>query len=397
MNDAVLKIVGRKEEIFSTDLPKYENTLSDVIRDSRFLVIGGAGSIGSAVVLEIFKRFPKQLHVVDISENNLVELVRNIRSSLGYISGEFKTFAIDCGSKEFEALFSENSGYDFVLNLSALKHVRSESNPYTLMRMLQVNVENTIKIHDLCEKFAVRKHFCVSSDKAANPANLMGATKRLMEKALFKKSVKTSVSMARFANVAFSDGSLLHGFRNRILKVQPISAPNDVKRYFMTDSEAGLLCLFSCILGNHCDIFFPIHESEIKLISFDQIAVNFLESEGFTAEVFTDEKEARLMCSSLAKDKKWACYFFTSDTTGEKSFEEFYTENESILLDRFSNIGVIENCDGRGDISVPSLLQDISNLRGHKHWSKGPIVDVIEAYVPEFRHNEKNKYLDEKM
>jgi len=237
-----LHLIGRNQELFSEDISKHELELSEVVRSSKFLVMGGAGSIGQAVTKEIFKRNPRKLHVVDMSENNMVELVRDIRSSFGYINGDFQTFALDCGSIEYDAFWEADGVYDYVLNLSALKHVRSEKDPFTLMRMIDVNVFNTEKtIRQSIDK-GVSKYFCVSTDKAANPANMMGASKRIMEMYLMQLSENINISTARFANVAFSDGSLLHGFNQRIQKRQPIVAPNDVKRYFVLPKEAGELC-----------------------------------------------------------------------------------------------------------------------------------------------------------
>ena len=252
-----LKIINRSNGLFDQDLKIIDYQLNEIIDSSKILVVGGAGSIGHAVSVEVFKRNPKVLHVVDISENNLVELVRNIRSSVGYGTGEFKTFAIDCGSREFE-VFAENQSYDYIFNLSALKHVRSEKDPYTLMRLIDVNIFNAIKIIKLFKsKHVLKNYFSVSTDKATNPVNMMGASKKIMEDFLFRESKNQKVSMARFANVAFSDGSLLHGFNQRILKKQPIAAPNDVSRYFITPQESGELCLISGLIGENRDIFFP--------------------------------------------------------------------------------------------------------------------------------------------
>jgi FlaA1/EpsC-like NDP-sugar epimerase len=239
IDKTALNLIGRELPLFSNDINKFENQLSSSISNSRFLVIGGAGSIGQAVTKELFKRNPSALHVVDISENNLVELVRDIRSTIGYIDGDFKTFAIDCGSLEFESLLSTQEGYDYIFNLSALKHVRSEKDKFTLMRMVNVNILNTIKTVKLAKKTGVKKYFCVSTDKAANPVNMMGASKRIMELFLMRESKDLPISMARFANVAFSDGSLLHGFNQRFAKRQPFAAPNDVRRYFVTPQESN--------------------------------------------------------------------------------------------------------------------------------------------------------------
>ncbi|MEQ8704215.1 MAG: UDP-N-acetylglucosamine 4,6-dehydratase [Phaeodactylibacter sp.] len=246
---SILGLLNRKSGLLSVDVRKVKSTLDDLVTNSTFLVLGGAGSIGQAVTKEIFKRNPKKLHVVDISENNLVELVRDIRSSYGYIDGEFKTFALDIGSWQYDAFIQADGSYDYVLNLSALKHVRSEKDPYTLMRMIETNIFNTTKTIQQSIDKGTRKYFCVSTDKAANPVNMMGASKRIMEMFAMRESQNIGISMARFANVAFSDGSLLHSFNQRLAKTQPIVAPSDVRRYFVTPQESGELCLMSCLLG----------------------------------------------------------------------------------------------------------------------------------------------------
>lgn len=297
--------------------------LSQIISSSSFLVIGGAGSIGQAVTKELFKRNPKKLHVVDISENNMVELVRDIRSSFGYIKGEFATFALDIGSVEYDAFIKYDGRYDYVLNLSALKHVRSEKDPFTLMRMIDVNIFNTDKTLQQAINNKAKKYFCVSTDKAANPVNMMGASKRIMEMFLMRKSLQINISTARFANVAFSDGSLLHSFNQRVQKKQPIVAPNDIKRYFLTPQESGELCIMSCIFGENRDIFFPKLNENLHLISFADIAVKYLNSLGYEPYLCKDEDEARELAKTLPEEGKYPCLFTSSDTTGEKDFEEF--------------------------------------------------------------------------
>ena len=272
----ILQLIGRTEELFKRDINCYDNELSTIVNNSSFLVLGGAGTIGQAVVKEIFKRDAKKLHVIDISENNLVELVRDLRSSFGYIKGDFQTFALDIGSIEYDSFIKSDGKYDYVLNLSALKHVRSEKDPYTLMRMIDVNIFNTDKTIQQSIDNGVKKYFCVSTDKAANPVNMMGASKRIMEMFLMRKSLKIDISTARFANVAFSDGSLLHGFNQRIEKNQPIVAPNDIKRYFVTAQDSGELCLMSCIFGENRDIFFPKLSESLHLITFSEIAIKYL-------------------------------------------------------------------------------------------------------------------------
>jgi len=393
----ILHLLGRDQELFAADMIKYDEKLNDIIGGSRFLVIGGAGSIGQAVSKEIFKRDPKALHVVDISENNMVELVRGLRSTLGYASGEFKTFAVDCGSVEFEALMNNEGPYDYVFNLSALKHVRSEKDPYTLMRMISVNVLNTIKTLRMARKMHVKKYFCVSTDKAANPVNMMGASKRIMEMFLMRESIIQDISMARFANVAFSDGSLLHGFTQRFSKKQPLSAPNDVRRYFITPQESGELCLLSGLLGNNRDIFFPKINEKLPLITFSEIAIRYLRERGFQPYECKTEDEAREIAEELIANKHWPCYFFKSDTTGEKDIEEFFTDNEDLDMECFETLGIIRNQPDFDDNKLDDFLDGIETLRRKVAWTKDDIVELYLSLLPEFNHKETGKYLDQRM
>ncbi|QEE25633.1 UDP-N-acetylglucosamine 4,6-dehydratase [Rhodanobacter glycinis] len=393
----ILELVGRKRPLFDADVQAHEAGLSAKVAAGRFLVIGGAGSIGQAVTREIFKRHPKVLHVVDISENNMVELVRDIRSTLGYIDGDFRTFAVDCGSREFDALMHAGDGYDYVLNLSALKHVRSEKDPFTLMRMIEVNVLNTIKTIEQAKAAGASKYFCVSTDKAANPVNMMGASKRIMEMFLMRASEQLPISTARFANVAFSDGSLLHGFNQRFAKRQPISAPNDVRRYFVTPQESGELCLMSCIFGENRDIFFPKLSEALDLTRFSDIAVRYLAALGFEAHECASEEEARERAPELIARKEWPCYFFASDTTGEKDFEEFFTDGETLDMQRFANLGVIKNAPVYDQARLDGFLQTLQAIRDQPTWEKAPIVDLFNHMIPDFAHKETGKYLDSRM
>lgn len=395
--DTILSLIGRERELFIEDIKNHEDRLSDEVINSTFLVLGGAGSIGQAVTKEIFKRNPRKLHVVDISENNLVELVRDLRSSHGYISGDFKTFALDIGTQEYDAFIESDGKYDYVLNLSALKHVRSEKDPYTLMRMIQVNIFNTDKTILQSIKGGAKKYFCVSTDKAANPVNMMGGSKRIMEMFLMRRSEKIPISTARFANVAFSDGSLLHGFDKRIQKKQPLVAPNDVKRYFVTPKESGELCLMSCIFGKNRDIFFPKLSEELHLIKFSDIAQKYLDSLGFEPVLCKTEDEARILAETLPNQKKWPCLFVESDTTGEKDFEEFFTENENLDMESFVNLGVVKNelyFDGE---KLRLFEESISSMQSQKIWTKEDIVLLFHKMIPNFGHEEKGKYLDNKM
>ncbi len=393
----ILKLIGREDELFSRDINKYEDILSSTIRESSFLVLGGAGTIGQAVTKEIFKREPKKLHIVDISENNLVELVRDIRSSLGYIKGEFKTYALDIGSREYNAFINSDGNYDYILNLSALKHVRSEKDPFTLMRMVEVNIENTIKTIEQSIKNGAKKYFCVSTDKAANPVNMMGASKRIMEMFLMQKSLDIKISTARFANVAFSDGSLLYGFNRRIEKQQPLSAPKDIKRYFVTPKESGELCLMSAILGENRDIFFPKLSDKLHLISFADIAIIYLKDLGYEPYICESEDEARALVETLPKEGKYPCYFFNSDTTGEKDFEEFYTEKEILDMDRLKSIGVIKNKPIFNSQKLDYFLKEIESIKNRDMWLRDEIVSLFFKIVPDFRHKETGKFLDNRM
>tara|TARA_B100001057_G_scaffold500366_1_gene615011 strand:- start:1804 stop:2991 length:1188 start_codon:yes stop_codon:yes gene_type:complete len=393
----ILNLIGRSAPLFEEDIISLNTELSELVSKSSFLVIGGAGSIGQAVTREIFKRKPLLLHVVDISENNMVELVRDIRSTLGYIDGDFRTFALDCGGNEYRALMNASEGYDYVLNLSALKHVRSEKDPYTLMRLIEVNILNTIKTIEMAKELGTKKYFCVSTDKAANPVNMMGASKRIMEMFLMRESESIKISTARFANVAFSDGSLLHGFNQRFAKRQPISAPKDIKRYFVTPQESGELCLMSCLLGENRDIFFPKLSEQLHLTSFSDIAERYIENFGYEPYHCSSEKEARDRSNELMASNRWPCYFFESDTSGEKDFEEFYTDNETLDMDRFHNLGVIKNEANFSSDMLNNFVQVIHQLRAKQVWEKAPIVDLFNEMIPNFDHKETGKNLDERM
>jgi len=395
--DAILPLIGRTETLLANDVLMHSEELAEKVSSSRFLVIGGAGSIGSAVTREIFKRNPRVLHVVDISENNMVEMVRDIRSSIGYNDGEFATFAIDCGTDIFDSFIQNGSGYDYVLNLSALKHVRSEKDPYTLMRMIDVNIFNTDKTMRQAKAMDAHKYFCVSTDKAANPVNMMGASKRIMEMFLMQRSLEIPVSTARFANVAFSDGSLLYGFNRRLEKNQPLSAPNDVRRYFVTPQESGELCLMSCLLGDNRDVFFPKLDHDLNLITFSEIAEKYLENLGYEPVRCSTEDEARSRVGELKAKRKYPVYFFTSDTTGEKDFEEFFTVKETLDMDRFSALGIIKNNAEFNESRLQQFTETIESLRSAGSWTRMDLVNLFNVMIPEFNHKETGKFLDGKM
>jgi FlaA1/EpsC-like NDP-sugar epimerase len=400
-NSGLLNLIGRSEQLFAEDLQSCGKQLDAAVADGRFLVIGGAGSIGSAVVRELFARSPRVLHVIDISENNLAELVRGIRSSMGYIQGDFSTYCFDVLGTEFDAFLNaklaEFGGYDYVLNFSALKHVRSEKDPFTLMRLINVNVFATLRTLNAAARCGARKFFCVSTDKAANPVNMMGASKRVMEMMLARDGGQPPVSTARFANVAFSDGSLPHSWRVRIQNRQPLSAPNDVRRYFVTDTEGAILCLFSMLLGDNGDIFFPKLSQRLHLITFADICQRYVRSLGFEPVMCHSEDEARQRTTELTQKKQWPCYFFKSDTTGEKDFEEFYTDSESVDWNRFAEIGIVKNDQAVEVARLVDFESRIRRLQTTGHWTRQDLVDLFHEIVPDFGHKETGRYLDNRM
>ena len=323
--------------------------------------------------------------------------MRDLRSSLGYITGEFKTFALDIGSTEYDAFFIADGEYDFVLNLSALKHVRSEEDEFTLMRLINTNIINTVKTLNQCIEAGVKKYFCVSTDKATNPVNMMGASKLIMEMFLMRASPAIQISTARFANVAFSDGSLLFGFLKRLEKCQPIAAPNDVRRYFLTPKESGELCLIACIFGDNCDIFFPKLSEEVDLISVSEIATRFLKQKGYATYICRSENEARELVSVLPTQGKWPCYFAASNTTGEKSIEEFFTEDEKLDMLKFQSIGIIKQKPLFDEELLLNFENSIFALKADLKWKKQDLVALFERTIIGFKHSSTGKFLDGKM
>lgn len=393
----ILRVLGRKTELFEDDISNHERTLAEIVASSRFLIIGGAGSVGLMVAREIFKRNPRKLHVIDSSENSIVELVRDIRSSLGYIDGEFEAYALDSGSKEYDAFIQADGGYDYVINLAAMKHVCSEKDPYTAMRMLDLNVLNTDKTLRQSIGKGVRKYFCASTDKANAPANIYGASKRIMEMYLMMHSSQITISNARFANVAFSNGSLLDCFHYRILKKQPIAAPEDVKRYFITPKESAELTLMSTLLGENLDIFFPRIRENLEPITFTEILVRYLQELGYEPYRCRSEQEARDLVHTLPAKGKWPCLFTRTDTTGEKILEEFHSDEQAVNLDRFKNIGVIRNECVYDPVATDRFSEKISEMKRTGTWDRAALIDLISETIPDFGHLEKNKFLDAKM
>lgn len=400
-NSSLIELIGRTSAVFKADLAKNEPALTESIAGGRFLVVGGAGSIGGAVVRELFARNPKTLHVIDTSENNLAELVRDLRSSLGYIEGDFHAYCFDILGQEFPAFakaqLAQGTPYDYVLNFSALKHVRSEKDPFTLMRLLDVNVFLTRKLLEFAKQGGARKFFCVSTDKAANPVNMMGGSKRIMEMFLLGEESSTAVSTARFANVAFSDGSLPYAWTQRLLKDQPIAAPNDIRRYFVTGQEGAQLCLFSILQGNDREIYFPKLSPQLHLITFSSMAERYLRSVGYEPVICDSEDEARRRVPELKAKKQWPCFFFKTDTTGEKDFEEFYTSSEEVEWQRYEEIGVVKNEAFAEPEQLREFERRIESLRREQTWTKDDLLAAFGKLLPNFAHKETGKSLDNRM
>lgn len=398
INLDINRIIERKEFLFEEELQQHEKHITYATQNSSFLVIGAAGSVGHQVVKEIVKRSPRKLHAVDLNENNLAELVRDLRSSELRISGDFRTFVLDAGSTEFEEYFRNEGPFDFILNLSALKHVRSEKDPYTLMRMLRINVLNVDKILKMASTSKSKKVFSVSTDKAVNPVNIMGATKRIMEILLATHCETVEVSSSRFVNVAFSEGSLLWSFLRRLEKGQPLAAPTNIKRYFMTPQESGVFCLLSSILAENAELFFPKIENTLVPLDMVEIATRVLNAVGFKPFFTYDENEAKESLQTLLKERKWPVYLTSPDTTGEKELEHLYSPSEPVDLTRYVNIGVLNLRPLKAQKqAIDTFIQMVTNLLEAKSWTRGEIVSLIKDLVPEFSHLDTGKFLDEKM
>ena len=403
-------VIRRSKSMFLEDIEKNRDVLSEKIHNKKVLVIGGAGSIGSSFIRAILPFCPTTLIVVDINENALAELTRDLRSTKDvYIPDDYVPYPMDYASLTFEKMYRDRAGFDIVANFSAHKHVRSEKDIYSVEALLQNNVLHAKKLLDLLKEFPPEVYFCVSTDKAANPVNIMGASKRIMEDVIFSYSDQFPVKTARFANVAFSNGSLLDGFLTRINKLQPISAPSDVKRYFVSPEESGQICMLACMLGNNREIFFPKLEKE-QMMTFDAIAIRLLSEYGFDVELCESDEEAVEKAFALksiflnreknerdAKRLSYPVHFSVSDTSGEKSFEEFYTSQEKVDMARFHSLGVIVDKNIPSKTEINNLLQRLDNSFAKTYVTKEEIVEIIKEYLPNFEHIEKRKFLDSKM
>ena len=391
-------ITGRSESMFAADIQRNYDKLTSCISGKKVLVIGGAGTIGSSFIRAVLPFKPSQLVVVDISENGLTELTRDLRSTYGmYVPEDYRTYPLNFSDPVFEKIFRRNNGFDIVANFSAHKHVRSEKDRWSVQVLLENNVLKARKLLDLLVEFPPQHFFCVSTDKAANPVNIMGASKRVMEDMIMAYSDKFKITTARFANVAFSNGSLLAGFIERMMKRQPLSSPSDVKRYFVSPDESGQICMLACMLGKNREIFFP-KLGEEQMMTFSSIADKFLAELGYKVEYCKSEEEARKMAAELPENSdKYPVYYFKSDTTGEKSFEEFYVPGEHLDMERFNSLGVIDSVQPRPLDELNGFLAELTDILTDKDTAKAEIVSVMQKYLPNFVHEEKGKNLDQKM
>jgi len=387
------KLIAQKIN-FNKSICNHHNLLNDNVLDSNILVIGGAGTIGSSYIKQILRYRPSKITVVDINENGLTELTRDLRSSnlLDY-NPEYITYPVNLLSDTFDKIFNSDS-WQVVANFSAHKHVRSEKDKISVEALIKNNVYGAIKLLNLCEQNPPNYFFSVSTDKAANPVNIMGASKSLMEKLILSKKNDFRVSTARFANVAFSNGSLLDGFIYRLNKKQPLSCPSDIKRFFVTPEQSGQICLLATFLGRSGNIFFPKLDFHKDQIYFKDIALDFLKENGFKPELVQSEEEAKEF-DFVKYPTKYPIYFFKTDTSGEKTYEEFFTEEEDYEINKYDSLGFIKTPDIK--ISFEDVEADFEKMFNNLNSEKSDIVTIIKKYVPDFVHIETGKHLDQKM
>ena len=388
------ELIIKKHIDFNYDLNKFHDHLSMNIKENNFLVIGGAGTIGSSYIKQILSFKPSKITVVDINENGLTELTRDLRSSnlLDY-KPDYITYPVNLLSDTFDKIYKSDS-WDVVANFAAHKHVRSEKDKISVEALIKNNVYGAIKLLSLCEGSPPKYFFSVSTDKAANPVNIMGASKSLMEKLILSKKNFFRVSTARFANVAFSNGSLLDGFIYRLQKQQPLSCPSDIKRFFVTPEQSGQICLLATFLGESGNIFFPKLDFHKDQIYFKEIALDFLKENGFEPVLVQSEQEAKEF-DFFNNSDKYPIFFFKTDTSGEKSYEEFYTEEEDYELNKYDSLGYIYTSEI--EISFEEVVADFESVFSNHNSDKSDIVNLIKKYVPDFIHIETGKHLDQKM
>ena len=390
-------ITKRDVSMFQSDIDNFKTQLTSEIASKSVLVIGGAGTIGSSFIKALLKFKPAKLIVVDTNENGLTELTRDLRSEQGqYIPSTFLTYPMNFGDPVFEKMFLKHAPFDIVANFAAHKHVRSEKDQFSIEAMITNNVFKANSFLDLLLKHKPKHFFCVSTDKAANPVNVMGASKKLMEELILSYTDQIKITTARFANVAFSNGSLLAGYIDRIFKKQPISCPEDVKRFFVSPEESGQICLLACVLGTSGDIFFPKLESH-TMINFKDITLNFFKTMGVKVIQCNSDEEARQGMETCLKDKTYPVYFFKSDTSGEKLYEEFYTKEDTLELDKFMSLGVIENTSKPSKKNILECIASLKTLMDTPNYSKASIIAVMKEFILDFDHIETGKNLDQKM
>ena len=391
-------VTKRSSSMFLKDIENNKEKLNEKISGKSVLVIGGAGSIGSSFIKALLPFMPKSLIVVDTNENALAELTRDLRSTKGmYVPEDYITYPMDFASPVFEKMFRNRNGFDVVGNFSAHKHVRSEKDIYSVEALVQNNVLHAKKLLDLLSEYPPEEYFCVSTDKAANPVNIMGASKRIMEDVIFSYSDRFPVKTARFANVAFSNGSLPAGFLARMQKLQPLSAPMDVKRYFVSPEESGQICMLSCMLGNNREIFFPKLE-EAQMMTFDKIAVELLKVHGYSILECKSESDAVEKSEELKKGiKDYPVYFSESNTSGEKGYEEFFTEEENVDMERMNALGIITDKSVPNMEQIDILFAELEKAFNDINVTKDDIVRIMSNYLPNFEHIETGKSLDSKM
>lgn len=390
-------VTGRPESLFAPDIEANADTLRAAIAGKSVMVIGGAGSIGSSFIKALLPFNPSKLVVVDLNENGLAELTRDLRSSAFLRVPEvFLTYTLDFADPIFEDIMRDHGGFDIVANFSAHKHVRSEKDKYSVEALLKNNVIKARNLMELLRSYPPRHFFCVSTDKASNPVNIMGASKRIMEDLIMAYRPYFKVTTARFANVAFSNGSLPAGFFDRMMKRQPLAAPSDVRRYFVSMEESGQICMLACILGNNGEVFFPRLGKE-KLKTFSSICDRFIEAMGYEKYQCSSDDEARRYAADHLPGPKYPVYYSASDTTGEKDCEEFFVEGESTDMTRFVSLGVITGTDNKDAETVNALIRRLETLFADRTFTKADVVRVLEEYLPNFTHEEKGRNLDDKM
>ena len=391
-------ITSRPVSMFTADIDANKEALSKEIQDKSVCVIGGAGSIGSSFIKAILRFEPKKVVVIDLNENGLAELVRDIRSTDGlYCPDEFRCYTLNFADPIFERIFREEKGFDIVANFSAHKHVRSEKDRYSVQALIENNDIKAKRLMDLLCVYPPKHFFCVSTDKAANPVNIMGASKRIMEDLVMAYNGKFKVTTARFANVAFSNGSLPDGWLHRLQKKQPLAAPCDVLRYFVSPEESGQICMLACILGKGGEVFFPKLGDE-QMLTFSAICDDFVKAEGFVKKECANDAEAKHYAAEMDYDNPdYPVVYFNSDTTGEKAYEEFYVPGEKLDMVRFHALGVIEASEHRPLAEVDAFFERLESIFAKQDFTKAEVVEAIKSFIPNFEHEEKGKNLDQKM